>query len=172
MNLSLEGAFQSFILCPWKRHATCLLQLLNRESAWSSKKQTGQSRAQFLLRTNSRYCKLKGKNHTDFTPLASVLDIKHHRYVSSRKLALCQVLTVDPSIRRICCLTTGSMLSCHIIMQPAQINSDKIIILYCILTLYWLKHQTKISTFWRILENIIKEKIQWFFRWWKFDTCS
>lgn len=56
-NLSLQHAFQSFILCSWKRHATWLLQLLNRESAWSSKKQTGQSRAQFLLRTNSRYCK-------------------------------------------------------------------------------------------------------------------
>ena len=40
------------------------------------------------------------------------------------------------------------MLSCHIIMQPAQINSDKIIILYYILTLYWLrKHQDKISSF-------------------------
>ena len=33
-------------------------------------------------------------------------------------------------------LQQDSMLSCHIIMQPAQINSDKIIILYCILTLY------------------------------------
>ena len=39
------------------------------------------------------------------------------------------------------------MLSCHIIMQPAQINSDKVIMLYYILTLYWLKHHDKISSF-------------------------